>query len=200
MKTISMNVRLCYWLLFAAALCWLPATSIAQTGYHSKSAIITIKGTSNVHDWEMKATNGHTDASFTLSSAGKLTAITSLSFTIAVKNLKSEHTGMDNNTYKALKEKSHPTITFVLTSATVTETSANNYMIKCNGQLTIAGKTNQTDIMATGVFNPADKSLVVSGLKKIKMTDYGVAPPKALLGTIKTGNEVSIGYTLKFTK
>lgn len=186
--------------LMATVLLWIPANVMAQTNYHSKSATITIKGTSNVHDWEMKAANGHTEATFTINTAGKVTAITSLSFKLAVKSLKSDHTGMDNNTYKALKEKANPNMTFVLTSGTITETSANNYLIKCNGQLTIAGKTNQTEIMATGVYNPADKSFVVSGLKKMKMTDYGVAPPKALLGTIKTGNEVIIGYTLKFTR
>jgi polyisoprenoid-binding protein YceI len=200
MKTLLMNVRLHYCLLLATAILWIPTTMTAQTSYQSKSATITIKGTSNVHDWEMKAANGHTEALITINPAGKVTAIKSLSFSIAVKNLKSEHTGMDNNTYKALKEKTNPNLTFVLTSATISETSTNNYMVKCTGQLTIAGKTNLTEIIASGVYNPADKSFVVSGLKKMKMTEYGVAPPKALLGTIKTGNEVSIGYTLKFTR
>jgi hypothetical protein len=52
--------------------------------------------------------------------------------------------------------------------------------------------------MATGVYNPADKSFTVTGVKKMKMTDYNVKPPTALLGTIKTGNDITISYNLKF--
>jgi hypothetical protein len=54
------------------------------------------------------------------------------------------------------------------------------------------------ELMATGVYNPADKSFTVTGVKKMKMTDYNVKPPTALLGTIKTGNDITISYNLKF--
>jgi hypothetical protein len=36
------------------------------------------------------------------------------------------------------------------------------------------------------------------GVKKMKMTEYNVKPPTALLGTFKTGNYISISYNLKF--
>jgi hypothetical protein len=160
--------------------------------------IVTLNGTSNLHDWEMKASNGKSDATVVLDKTGKITSITKLNFTMGVKGLKSEHTGMDNNTYKALKEATNPNITFVLTSATVTMKTVNNYELNCRGNLSIAGKTISTDIKAACVYNPADKSFTISGVKKMKMTDYDVTPPKALFGTIKTGNDISIGYTLKF--
>jgi hypothetical protein len=187
----------CLFLSTAVSLLY-PLSSKAQIGYHSKTMIVTINGTSNLHDWEMKGSNGTSDATFVSDKAGKLTAITKLNFTMAVKGLKSEHTGMDNNTYKALKESKNPNMTFVLISATITQTSENNYLLNCHGNLVIAGKTNVTDIKAAGVYNPADKSFMISGVKKMKMTDYGVTPPKALFGTIKTGNDITIGYTVKF--
>ena len=86
------------------------------------------------------------------------------------------------------------------TSAGITATGGNNYQINAVGKMSIAGVVKQTDLQATGKYNPADKSFTVTGVKKMKMTDYSVDPPKALMGTIKTGDAISISYTLKFTK
>ncbi len=105
---------------------------------------------------------------------------------------------MDKNTYKALKTDANPNISFVLTSATIVSTGGNNYKLSCQGKMSIAGKSNQTELVATGIYNPADKSFTVTGIKKMKMTDYNVKPPSALLGTIKTGNDITISYNLKF--
>jgi len=196
MKNFTAKTTLYCTLLLATA--FLALITKAQTNYHSKTMIVTLNGTSNLHDWEMKASNGKSDGIFVIDKTGKITSVTQLNFTMGVKGLKSQHTGMDNNTYKALKESKNPNMAFVLTSATITQTSVNNYELNCRGKLTIAGKTNETDIKAAGVYNPADKSFTVSGVKKMKMTDYDVTPPKALFGTIKTGNDISIGYTLKF--
>ncbi len=107
---------------------------------------------------------------------------------------------MDKNTYKALNTDKNPTISFVLTSATVTATGGNNYQLKCVGKLSIAGTIKHTDLVATAKYNPADKSFTVTGVKKMKMTEYNVSPPKALMGTIKTGDDISISYNLKFTR
>lgn len=42
-----------------------------------------------------------------------------------------------------------------------------------------------------------DKSnLFVKGSKEIKMIDYEVTPPKVLLGTVKTSNEITINIDL----
>lgn len=178
----------------------LVTSAFAQTSYKANNFDIRLNGTSNIHDWQMKATAGSSDATFVIDGAGHVTAITRLSFTLPAKNLKSEHTQMDNNTYKALKTDKNPNITFVGTSATIKETSANTYQINCAGTLTIAGTAKKIDLVATGKFNPADKSLTVTGVEKMKMTDFSVDPPKALLGTIKTGDAISISYNVKFTK
>ena len=103
---------------------------------------------------------------------------------------------MDNNTYKALKTSKNPNITFVLISGNVTPDGSNTYQLKGIGKLTIAGTTIQTDLVATLKYNPADKSFSCSGVKKFKMTLYGVKPPVIFMGTIKTGDEISISYNL----
>ena len=171
--------------------------TIAQTKYHAQEVDIKLDGTSNVHDWEMKAVSGTSDATFVINN-GKVTSLSKMNFSIPVKNLKSGHAAMDKNTYKAMKTDDNPNISFVLTSATVTGAGENNYKLNCMGKMTIAGKTNETELIATGIYNPADKSFTVTGIKKMKMTDYDVKPPKALLGSIKTGDNISISYNVKF--
>jgi len=186
-------------LLFSLILI-ISTVSFAQTNYHSKVVDIKLNGTSNIHDWEMVATSGISDASFVINASGQVTSLTALSFVLPAVNLKSGHGQMDKNTYKALNASKNPNISFTLISATVTASGGNNYQINAVGKLSVAGTVKHTDLQATGKYNPADKSFTVTGVKKMKMTDYNVAPPKALMGTIKTGDAISIAYTLKFTK
>ncbi len=174
--------------------------SFAQANYHSKVVDIKLNGTSNIHDWEMVATAATSSATFVVNSNGQVTSLSALSFVLPAVNLKSGHGQMDKNTYKALNSSKNPNISFTLTSATVTATGGNNYQIDGVGKLSIAGTVKHTDLQATGKYNPSDKSFTVTGVKKMKMTDYKVAPPKALMGTIKTGDAISIAYTLKFTR
>jgi polyisoprenoid-binding protein YceI len=183
--------------LFAAINFALSITAVAQTNYHTQVVDIKLNGTSNLHDWEMKAVSGTSAASFVITN-GKVTSLSRLNFSLPAKNLKSGKSSMDKNTYKALKTDANPNISFVLTSATVVSTGGNNYKLNCQGKMSIAGKTNQTELVATGVYNPADKSFTVTGVKKMKMTDYNVKPPTALLGSIRTGNDITISYNLKF--
>ena len=175
-------------------------TSFSQTTYKSTALDIRLAGTSNIHDWEMKATAGNSQATFVVNANGQVTSLSNLSFSLPAVNLKSGHSAMDKNTYKALKTSVNPNILFVLTSADVTAKGGNNYQIKCMGKLTIAGTVKQTDLVATAKYNPSDKSMTIDGIKKMKMTDYNVAPPKALMGTIKTGDDIAISFNLKFTK
>jgi polyisoprenoid-binding protein YceI len=183
--------------LFVAINFALFITVTAQTNYRTNVVDIKLNGTSNLHDWQMKAVSGTSAASFVVTN-GKVTSLSKLDFSLPVKSLKSGKSGMDKNTYKALNSDANPNISFVLTSGTVVSTGGNNYKLNCQGKMSIAGKTNQTELVASGIYNPADKSFTVTGIKKMKMTDYNVKPPTALFGTITTGDAISISYNLKF--
>ncbi|HEV7621535.1 MAG TPA: YceI family protein [Flavisolibacter sp.] len=176
-------------------------TSIGMAQQTSRSNIMDIRlnGTSSLHDWEMKAVKGTSEISYVVDAKGNITSISKLTFSLPAKNLKSDHTMMDNNTYKALKADNNPNLSFVLTSAKITATGSNTYQLNCSGKLTIAGTTRETQLIATGKYNASEKTFTVTGLQKMKMTDYNVTPPKAMLGTIKTGNDISISYNVKFS-
>ncbi len=171
----------------------------AQVKYSSKSMALTVSGTSTLHDWDMKSAVGTFEGNFTLNAAGAITAVNGLSFSTKGESLKSGHDAMDKNAYKALKNDKAPLITYTSNAATITNLDATDYSVKSTGKLTIAGTTLDAEIVATCKVN-ADKSITVMGSKKISMKEFGMAPPTFMMGTIKTGNDVTLKFDLKLNK
>jgi hypothetical protein len=170
--------------------------AIGQLKFGAANAFIEIKGTSTLHDWEMKSGAGKCDATLTMNGE-KLSGISTLSFIVAAETLKSGTGGLDKNGYKALDTKKNPSISFWMTTGSITAVDATTYTFKGQGNLTIAGTTRLTDLTATLKYNAAEKAFTVTGTKAIKMTDWKVTPPTVLFGTIKTGNELVINFNLK---
>ena len=88
-------------------------SGISQTRYETPSGVkITIEGTSNVHDWDMKSSKGTCSGVFELDNSGSLTGMSSLKFSVPAESLKSEHKAMDKNTRKALNTEKYSSISF----------------------------------------------------------------------------------------
>jgi len=167
-----------------------------QVNYTSNGAAkIVIEGTSNIHDWEMESAQGKATASVTVSPAGALTALNNLSFVMAVQTLKSGKGAMDDNTYKAMKEKQFPTLQYTAASGTVKANGGSSYTVTTTGKLTIAGTTRDVVLVGAATLNP-DKSLTVTGSYKLQMTDYNVTPPSIMFGTIKVGPPINVKFNL----
>ena len=66
------------------------------------------------------------------------------------------------------------------------------------GNLTIAGATKPLEIIFDA--KVSSNKIVLSGSKSLKMTDFKIDPPKAMFGTITTGDEVIIKFETVFTK
>jgi hypothetical protein len=173
--------------------------AFAQVKYSSKSMSLTVSGTSTLHDWDMKSAIGTFEGNFTLNSAGAITAVNGLNFSTKAESLKSGHDAMDKNAFKALKSDKAPVITFTSNVATITNLDATDFTVKSTGKLTIAGATLDAEIVATCKVN-ADKSITVMGSKKISMKEFSMAPPTFMMGTIKTGNDVTLKFDLKLNK
>lgn len=165
-----------------------------QAGFRTGSFTMTIKGTSNLHDWESKVGEVRANGSMTVE-AGVLTAIQALTVDITTRSIKSAKGSiMDKKTYDALKADKYPTISFKLEKATVTK-KGDGYDVSASGSLTIAGATNKVELTVRGKV-AEDGSITFTGSKKLKMTDYKIKPPTALLGTMTVGDEVEIVFKL----
>lgn len=167
------------------------STAYGQTNYKGSAIKTTLAGTSNIHDWVMISQKGSCNAVVMLQD-GALTDISSLQFSMPAESLKSEHTQMDKNTYKALNTSKNPTISFTATSSSI-KPNGKGYLINTKGKLTISGVTKDVDLVANGVVN-ADKSIHFTGSYKFKMTEFKVTPPSIMLGTIKVGDPLEVKY------
>ena len=155
---------------------------------------VTIEGTSTIHDWKMEgaAIQGSIQSDPATWVASSEPAA-SVKVAIRVDSIRSEHGKMDDLMQKALKASSNPEIRYELLSAKVTKVAGETIMMATNGKLTIAGATRDLamDITATRL---DDSRYVITGEAPIRMPDYGIKPPTAMLGTIKTGPDVKISF------
>ena len=157
---------------------------------------LKVLGTSNLHDWEIDAKAMSGKATMAIE-AGDLKSIKNLDFAVEVEQLKSGKSGMDNNTFKALNSKTYKTINYKLVSVTkITEISAGNFTVETQGDLTISGVTKR--INQTFTVKIIGKKAVFSGRTKIDMTVYGIKPPTALMGTIRTGKDITVDFKVTF--
>lgn len=172
--------------------------AFGQGNFRASDFSLVIKGTSNLHDWQSKANEVRANGSLSADASG-LKSIGALSVEIPVRTIKSTKGSiMDNKTYDALKADAFPNITYKLEKVTGMNNRSGTYDINTTGYLTIAGATNKIDMYVQGKMG-ADGSITFNGSKKLKMTDYKIKPPTALMGTMTTGDEVEIVFqvTLK---
>jgi hypothetical protein len=194
MRTIFSNLPpLSLLILLAVGL--FTTNSYSQSKIESSGIVnITIEGTSNLHDWNLKSSQGKYAGVFEISKTGSLTGMPALSFSIPAKSLKSESKGMDKNTYKALNADKHASISFVAQSADI-KPAGTGFILYTKGKLTISGVTKDIVLNVHATVN-ADKSITYTGSYKLKMTEYQVDPPTALFGTITTGDAVNVKFSL----
>ncbi|GGE02248.1 hypothetical protein GCM10010831_00080 [Psychroflexus salis] len=167
----------------------------AQEKFNFTNHKILIEGTSNIHDWEMEVEEA--DGFIEMKMENDKLNISNISLTIPIKSMKSGKGKMDSNTYEALKEEKNPNITFSFLEATQLEKTGNfTYTANLKGNLSIAGNTQVVSIPVE--IDNNQTSLVAN--YTITMTDFGVDPPTAMFGTIKTGDAVNINFNLNYNK
>lgn len=195
MKNLNTRILTIALLITVIILGALPNTLNAQSLYKIANGNIKVSGTSNVHDWFLASSTIQSQGDFKLDDK-KLVSITSFSFSVEDKTLKSEHESMDGRTYKTMKADKYPRVTYRLTSAVITPTQKNKYAVKATGELTIAGVTQTIVMDLTAVVN--DNTITCSGSESLKLTDYKIDPPSFMFGAMKVKNDLVIQFNLVY--
>jgi len=85
-----------------------------------------------------------------------------------------------------------PRISFVLGNATVSSV-ADSVTVAVSGDLTIAGASRTVTFDVVGK-STANNTMTFTGSVPVLMSDHGVDSPTAMLGTLKTGDEVVVHF------
>lgn len=176
------------------------AAANAQTNFktgNNASNNMVLSGTSTFHDWTMTTKTFTGNAQFVLKPGNGISGLNALDFSLPVLQLKGDKKALNNNAYKALKTDQYKNITYKLKSAKVLGQKDLNFQISTTGSLTIAGVTKEVSI---DIYCMANKngSITCTGKYKIKMTDYKVEPPKFMGGIMKTGDDLTLDFTMVF--
>jgi polyisoprenoid-binding protein YceI len=157
------------------------------------TARVTISGTSNIHEYTASTTRvrltqvklaAALPASASWDEIVAPGALEAFEIAIPAASLTSEKAGLDKNMHKALNVEKFPDITFRLTRL--------DGGTKATGVLRIAGV--EREVVLDLKTERRAGQLVVRGSLPLVMTDYGVKPPVAMLGMLKTDPKVTVTF------
>ena len=182
--------------LVISALALMTVAAQAQDVYklQPKNSKLTVVGTSTVHDWEVEATEFNAETHLQ-ANQNNVSQVSHVLFTAPAESLKSGKRLMDSKIQEALKTKKHPEIKFSLEENEV----INGEKGTISGLLTIAGETKNVDVSVNfDAKNP--QTIGVKGEVPLKMSDFNIEQPTAMMGTIKTGDEIVVKFDLEFLR
>ena len=179
------------------------ATAPAVTGQEAPqsalslvSSRVSLANTSNIHAYTASTTTARVVrlrvASGVLGAnvwdeIVKPGALEAFEIAIPAATLSSPKEGLDKNMHKALRVTEYPDITFRLSRLEATDGSGT---MRGVGVLKIAGVEREVTLALKT--QRTEGTLTVSGEVPLLMTDFGITPPKAMLGMLKTDPKVTI--------
>jgi polyisoprenoid-binding protein YceI len=166
------------------------------------SGRVEIEGTSNIHPYtasttvvRVKRATVALDPSTPdfLAAIVKPGALSAFEISVPVTSLASDKDGLNKNMHKALKADKHADISFRLTRL---EPGAAG-VVRATGVFAIAGV--EREVRFDAAVQRSGTALSVKGAFPLLMTDYGITPPKAMLGMLKTDPKVTVKFDASFT-
>lgn len=171
---------------------------VASYNVSSGSSKMKIYGGSNAHDWDETVKK--------VSGTGKMQigtdaiTIEQLSFKADVKSIESPKGSiMDEKTWDALKSDKHPYITFELDKVLKASPVTGGMWLNTQGYLTIAGVKKLVKLDVKALYT-SPSSIAFEGSKTFNMSEFGIDPPTALMGSMKVKDEIKIQFKVFYNK
>jgi polyisoprenoid-binding protein YceI len=191
-KSISIFLQLLVFLMLVNV-----STAFSQkiAKFQPEGSAFKINGTSNLHDWEESVAKFNVDLNLKID--GKdIAGIEKAIFTCKSASVASDNSIMTSKTHDALKTEKYPDIKFISSEISQFQKNGDSFSGIISGSLELAGVSQKVSLEFKGVMS--SNKLIIKGTKKIKMSDYKIEQPTAMFGSLKTGDEVELAYTLQF--
>ena len=159
----------------------------AQTLSIQPDSKLWIEGTSTKSDWSVQASEIKAEMAIDGES------IEGVKVTVPSKKIVSnKSTIMDRLMHDALKVTEHPEISYEL-GENVAGIGEVMFSVKTSGKLTLAGVTKAVEFTVQGQRLDGGK-IRLKGTMPLKMSEYGITPPTAMFGALRTGDDVTVHF------
>lgn len=157
-----------------------------------------INGTSSVKAFQCTARLVEADVTTNSATAisavaGGAKAISAVEIRVPATKIDCQNKTMNGHMYKALKATANPEITFRVASYTLAKAATGSKAI-LSGSLTLGGVEKPITVVATAKEEAG--MLRIAGTQKVSMSNFGLKPPTLMMGTMKVGNDVTVGFDL----
>jgi hypothetical protein len=160
---------------------------------------VSIKGGNDIHEFDIQGTEIQGEAEFTVSFPATVTpgkTLVRIEGFIPVCSLQyGAGNAMDKALYHHLKEQTNPRVLFSFREMALKAAPNTNgapFVFDGQAELVVAGVTNQIS-MPVQVLPLGDNKLKLSGNTSVKMSDFGIVPPKfGSGGVIKYQDKVEV--------
>ena len=181
-------------LIAPAAILW--STPTANLVLQPESRL-WVTGTSTVRGYECAA--GVVDATVAAGAGAEAAvlagqkAVTAVSVTIPSAQLDCDNGTMNEHMHKALNVSQHEEIRFRLSSYELTP-GAGATTARLSGTLELNGTSKEISVDAN--VSDAGGALKVNGTHQLLMSEYGIRPPRLMLGTLRVHDPVVVHFEL----
>lgn len=163
---------------------------------YDQDSRVWVEGTSTIHDWSCEAPAVSGSLTIPADSDRPLTNVQRTQLIVPVEQLDCGKDKMNRKLREAFKMDDHPEISFEARQISVGDVSVGSgpaLPLVAIGELTMAGTTRTVEVTAEG-YEEAGNRLKFTGQHELDMSDYGMNPPTALLGTIRTDENVVVHF------
>ena len=209
MRTADVALRLRAWLAPLALLALAAAPAFAQTAPAAvglgPGSELGLTGTSTIHDYESKTSK--LEVKFLRDAAQadpadiaaldawlKAGGLKGLELAVPVATMRSGKDGLDKNMFKALRTSEFPQIKFAMNSSTFGTARGDTLPVTANGTLTVTDQ--QRPVSVKGHLVRTAQGVWLEGTHPMKMSEYGIKPPKMMMGTLKVHDPIVVNFRL----
>ncbi len=164
-----------------------------------------IEGRSNINEFECQANQYFAEATLIddndpIELLQQIDERVFMQVEIRVDGFECGRSRMNQDLQKALKSSEYPEITFTFNSATIlnipdVNSDDNAFEMEVRGFLTVAGNTREIHFTTRAYFVETYRIRAI-GKTTIRMSDFDVEPPTALMGLIKAEDELTVHFDL----
>jgi len=181
----------------------MPGTRPVATPSLDPTSSITIEGGSNLRDWSADVPVVESTIVISGFKGNDLQSLKpehfrTLELRIPVRHIDTGNRGFTRNIHKYLLMEQHPHITYRLRRVESVTMEGGKALIRATGTINAAGKDHTVSTRTYASMN-RDGSIQFTGEQPLQMTNFGIDPPTALMGTVKAHDAIKVVYDVRYS-